>query len=117
MIFTSLSTIKDINKKIKEYEQIDKNNTDMENKAKKIIEKNIVNSKILKNKDIYNQLIKNKINNYKIDKENQEITISYIDNNKEIIDLKLCTNIHYFDELEEETIIINNNTIETKVKY
>ena len=28
-------------KKIKEYEQIDKNNTDMENKAKKIIEKNI----------------------------------------------------------------------------
>ena len=35
MIFTSLSTIKDINKKIKEYEQIDKNNTDMENKAKK----------------------------------------------------------------------------------
>lgn len=105
-----------INKNMKKYNDINniKNN---EEKIKKIINNDIICSKVLSNKEIYKRLNENEIDNYKINKDDGTINITYKDKNKELIDINLNINIRYFDEIEKEELIINNNSIDMKIKY
>ena len=63
------------------------------------------------------RLNENEIDNYKINKDDGTINITYKDKNKELIDINLNINIRYFDEIEKEELIINNNSIDMKIKY